>query len=82
MARPNKMQTLVDLAVGARAMVSRLGGGRELASRLSSLGLTAGAEVAVVQNYGRGPIIVAVRGARLALGRGEAARVFVEVIGG
>jgi len=44
------------------------------------LGFTAGAEVAVVQNYGRGPIIVAVRDTRVALGRGEAAKIQVEVM--
>lgn len=32
----------------------------------------------VLQNWGRGPLIVEVHGARLALGRGQAARVEVE----
>lgn len=47
-------------------------------SRAAALGFTPGAKVTVVQNYGRGPIIVAVRGTRLALGRGEALKIRIE----
>ena len=46
-------------------------------SRLACLGFTPGAEVVLLQNYGRGPLIARVRGARLALGRGEAEKVRV-----
>jgi hypothetical protein len=45
--------------------------------RLISLGLTPGAELRVLQNRGRGPLIIEVHGARLAMGRGQAARVTV-----
>jgi Fe2+ transport system protein FeoA len=51
-----------------------------LVSRLSSLGFTPGAKVTMVQNFGRGPIIVMVRGTRIALGRGEAQKVIVTPI--
>ena len=46
-------------------------------SRMTALGFTPGADVTVVQNYGRGPLIARVRDARIALGRGEADRVYV-----
>ena len=52
-------------------------GGHGLVSRLSSLGFTPGAKVTMVQNFGRGPIIVMVRGTRIALGRGEAQKIIV-----
>jgi Fe2+ transport system protein FeoA len=39
-------------------------------------------EVVVVQNFGRGPLLVDIRDSRVALGRGEALRVEVEVISG
>lgn len=42
-----------------------------------TLGLTPGTEVTVLQNYGHGPMIVRVRDARVALGRGEAEKVLV-----
>jgi len=44
------------------------------------LGFTEGVEVQVIQNYGRGPLIALVRGARVALGRGEALKVLVEEV--
>lgn len=52
--------------------------GRELTSRLTSLGLTPGADLEVIQNYGHGPLIVNVRGTHVALGRGEARKLLVE----
>jgi ferrous iron transport protein A len=44
---------------------------------MTSLGFTPGTEVTVVQNYGRGPLIARVRDARIALGRGEAGKIYV-----
>ncbi len=44
---------------------------------MASLGFTPGAEVVVAQNFGRGPLIAVVRNARIALGRGEAGRLYV-----
>jgi Fe2+ transport system protein FeoA len=44
------------------------------------LGLTPGSEVCMLQNRGRGAIILEVHGARLALGRGQAERVDVEPV--
>ena len=46
-------------------------------SRLATLGFTPGAKLTMVQNFGRGPLIVSIRGTRIALGRGEAAKVCV-----
>jgi hypothetical protein len=36
-----------------------------------------GARITEVQNFGRGPLIARVRDARIALGRGEAGRIYV-----
>jgi ferrous iron transport protein A len=52
-------------------------GGRGTLSRMASLGFTPGAEITVVQNFGRGPLITLVRDARIALGRGEASKIQV-----
>jgi ferrous iron transport protein A len=46
-------------------------------SRLATLGFTPGAKLTMVQNFGRGPLIVSIRGTRIALGRGEATKVRV-----
>ena len=72
-------KTLVDLSTGASGVVTRLRGGKDFAARVIALGLTIGAEVTVLQNYGRGPVIVTVRGARVALGRGEAQKIQVDL---
>ncbi len=68
---------LSTLRPGEQGVVVELVGGRGLLSRMTSLGFTPGAEVTVVQNFGRGPLIARVRDARIALGRGQAARLYV-----
>lgn len=51
-----------------------------LARRLADMGLTPGTRITVVKSAPfHGPLEVLVRGSRLALGRGMASRVFVEV---
>jgi ferrous iron transport protein A len=74
------MTSLALLPPGTSAVVASLPDAPGLARRLISLGLTPGAEVCMLQNRGRGPIILEVHGARLALGRGQAERVDVEAI--
>jgi ferrous iron transport protein A len=72
------VRPLTDFPSGSRGRVQRLLGGRMLSQRLAGLGLTVGAMVEVLQNYGRGPLIVSVRDTRIALGRGQADKVLVE----
>ncbi len=76
------LRPLSDLKSGERGIVRELQGGRRLAARLAGLGLTPGALVGVVHNYGRGPLTVAVLHTRVALGLGQAARVLVETTEG
>jgi ferrous iron transport protein A len=71
------VKLIADLPPGAAALVHSLTGGRDFCSRMANLGFTAGAPVTVRQNYGHGPIVVAVRGTLVALGRAEASRIFV-----
>ena len=54
--------TLADLQVHERGQVLDLRCGKMAMNRLISLGFTPGAEVDMTQNYGRGPLIVTVRG--------------------
>jgi len=75
----NEAQILLsEIPVGADATVRAFLGGRAVNNRLASLGFTPGVEVSMTQNYGIGPLIVTVRGTRVALGRGEAAKIIVE----
>ncbi len=70
--------SLSDVRSGRSVRISRMTGGHHFLSRLASLGFTPGADLQVVQNYGRGPIIVILRDTRVALGRGEAQKILVE----
>jgi ferrous iron transport protein A len=70
--------SLTELSVDHHATISSFHIGSVEATRLVSLGFTPGAEVSMTQNYGRGPLIVTVRGTSVALGRVEAAKIFVE----
>ncbi|NCP15747.1 ferrous iron transport protein A [bacterium] len=71
---------LSSLKPGERGVVVGLSGGRGLMGRMVSLGFTPGTEVTLLQNYGRGPLLVTVRDTRVALGRGEALKVLVEAL--
>ena len=70
--------SLSEIRAGESAVVLNFSIGSGIAGRLTSLGFTPGVEVQMTQNFGRGPLIVTVRGTRIALGRGEAAKICVE----
>jgi len=72
-------RTLSDIPAGTRVRVQALRGGRGLLARLAAFGVLQGVRLEVLQNYGHGPLLVQVRGTRLALGRGEAEHILVEV---
>jgi ferrous iron transport protein A len=74
-ARPmTESRTLTDLPGGTRAQVRRIGGGHRLLNRLLALGLAPGVQLRVLRNPRRGPLLVLVNDTRVALGRGEAAK--------
>ncbi len=72
--------SLAQLAPGERGRVEAIQGGQGLVSRLAALGIIPGTVVTVLGNAGAGPVILEARGSRLALGRGQAARIVVRVV--
>ena len=68
---------LDSLPVGRQATIEAVEGGCGVVNRLASMGFIPGQRVDMVQNFGVGPVIVVVQGTRIALGRGEARRVWV-----
>jgi ferrous iron transport protein A len=60
--------------------VEAVQGGHGLVSRLAALGIIPGTVVTVLSGAGGGPVILEARGSRLALGRGQAARIIVRVM--
>jgi ferrous iron transport protein A len=77
MAEPH-LKSLSEIVAGKHSIVRQLRGGGEFLGRMAAMGFTVGAEVKVIQNYGRGPLIALIRDSRIALGRGEALKVLVE----
>ncbi len=72
---------LVAGAAGRRKVVE-IDGGQRVRSHLNTLGLHVGDEVVVVDRAPfRGPVLIEIHGTRLALGRGVASRVRVELGG-
>lgn len=74
--------TLSVVPSGESVQIREMLGGHHFLSRLVSLGFTPGTHLRVVQNFGRGPIIVSVRDTRVALGRCEAERILVDRLTG
>jgi ferrous iron transport protein A len=70
--------SLAELVTGEQATILSFQDLYAAAGRLTSLGFTPNAEIRMTQNYGRGPLLVTVRGTRVALGRFEAQKIFVE----
>jgi len=73
--------TLLDAPEGSRVVVREvLSPGQGVIRRLLEMGLVPGTELEVVRNRW-GPVIVRVRGYTVAVGRGLARKVLVEVVG-
>lgn len=62
---------------GEEVRIDRLVGGRKVQQRLADMGLTPGTRIEVIKASGPGPMIVAFRGSRLALGRGLSQKILV-----
>ena len=66
MARPGEVVTVVDVRAG-----------RGLTGRLAAMGLLPGTQIRVINSQMPGPLIIDLRGSRLALGRGVAQKIMV-----
>jgi ferrous iron transport protein A len=75
-ARPEVVQaTLEELGAGQTGRVRDVRGKVQVVARLAALGFVPDTPILMVQNFGSGPVIVEVRGTRVALGRREASKV-------
>ena len=69
---------LTAVTTGKEVTLIGINGGRGVLSRLYSLGLIPGTRIKVLSNNGAGPLMVAVKDTRLALGRGMAIKIIVD----
>jgi Fe2+ transport system protein FeoA len=74
------MLPLAMIAEGENVQLINITGGRVLRKRLADLGLNPGMNLKVVRVDSQGPLILAVKDSRIALGRGMAQKVMVELI--
>jgi Fe2+ transport system protein FeoA len=74
------MMPLAMVSPGEQVRLLAINGGQRLRKRLADLGLNLGTTVRVLQRDARGPLILAVKDSRLALGRGMAHKIMVEPI--
>ena len=71
------MMPLAMLPENEEARVVEVRGGRGLVRRLSELGFTPGAKVKILFSNSPGPMLIDVKGSRIALGRGLLMRIIV-----
>lgn len=76
------MMTLDTVGIRRQARVIMIDGGQRVRSHLNNLGIHIGDWLTVVQRAPfRGPVLVEVNGSRVALGRGIASKVQVDMDG-
>jgi ferrous iron transport protein A len=74
------MLSLAMIAAGEEVKLVNIIGGSVLRKRLADLGLNTGMALRVIQADPQGPMILGVKDSRIALGRGMAQKVIVEII--
>lgn len=71
---------LTHVDTGLNCTVSSLNGDKRLLSRITSIGITEGCELTVLQNKRKRPILVYARNSMLALDREDCQSIEVEVL--
>ncbi len=70
--------TLDRLEKGKIGIIAGFDMGHTQVGRLLCMGLTIGCSLEMVQNFGKGPLMIAIRSTNLALGRGVAQKIWIE----
>lgn len=76
-----RISLLGDAPAGMLAILESIDAGRSLRARLAALGIFPGVEMCIIRNGGHGPVVIAVNGSRIMLGRGEAEGIRVQITG-
>lgn len=63
---------------GKQVILREIGWGQKLRKKLQDMGLTPGVRFDIVSAASRGPVIIDIRGTRLALGHGILSKIIVE----
>jgi len=73
-------KSLIQFKQGEKVKIGYVTCGRNFRNRLCELGLFDGSDIEIIKNDEFGPIIVKIFDSKIALGRGEAAKIYGEKI--
>jgi len=76
---PEKSISLLDLKEGQKGVIVSVSGGYGVTQRLTDMGLTPGTEFEMLRKGRLCPVEISVRGSKLAIGCGVAAKILVKV---
>ena len=68
---------LSEVTEGQTVNIIRIDGGRDLRSRLTTMGLLPKTRIKVVRNGKSGPFVISVKNSKMALGRGVVDKIMV-----
>ena len=74
------MKKLTELSEGHKANIVAINGDKRYLTRVTSIGLSIGCEVEMLQNVKPSPVLVYGRDTMIALNRNESTQIMVEVI--
>jgi len=74
----NQDMPLAMVVPGKLVTVTEVRDGRGLQRRLADMGLTLGVQIRVINGQMSGPVLIDLRGSRVALGRGIAQKIVVK----
>ncbi len=72
------MHKLIHSKTNVNLIFTSVEGGRSAVQRLTDMGLLPGEKLKVLHSSGYGPVTVLIKGAKVALGHGLAAKIIVE----
>jgi Fe2+ transport system protein FeoA len=76
----NNLMSLANAEINIKYKIEKMHGGSVFNMRLLSLGFIPGEAITVINKFGNGPLTVNVKGNKIGLGRGAAARILVSEV--
>ena len=73
------IRKLIDIKEGETVTVDNIKGCTDMKSRLCHLGILCGHSIKVIKNDSKGPLVIAVFDSKIAIGRGQASKIMVEI---
>jgi len=71
---------LSELKIGQTANIKAMNACVTIYNRLASMGISENSTIKIIQNTGKGPVIIESDGRKIALGRGMSMKIRVEVV--